>query len=103
GAVIVAVTIAHGIGLALFAYSPWFISSLLLVALLGFLDSLSMSVRQTAFQLLAPEHLRGRVMSVLFISAVSANSLGGAYLGLATAFLGPQAALASGGIIAAPF
>lgn len=103
GAVIVAVTIAHGIALALFAWSPWLIGSLLLVALLGFLDSMSVSVRTTCFQLLAPEHLRGRVMSVLFITAVSANSLGGAYLGLATSFIGPQAALATGGIAAALF
>jgi len=103
GAVIVAVTIAHGVVLAAFAYSHWFIASLTLVALLGFLDSLSVSVRTTCFQLLAPEHIRGRVMSVLFISAVSANSLGGAYLGLAVSLMGPQAALASGGILAGLF
>jgi MFS family permease len=103
GAVIIGVTMAHGVVLALFAYSHWFAASLALVALLGFLDSLSMSVRTTCFQLLAPDHIRGRVMSVLFISAVSANSLGGAYLGLAVSLLGPQAALASGGIAAGLF
>jgi MFS family permease len=103
GAVIVFVVIAHSILLVLFAYSPWFVSSLLLVALLGFADSMSMSVRTTSFQLLAPEELRGRVMSVLFMSAVSANSFGGAYLGLATALLGVQHALALGGVIAGLF
>ncbi|MBK7951855.1 MAG: hypothetical protein IPK00_24620 [Deltaproteobacteria bacterium] len=42
-------------------------------------------------------------MSVLFIAAVSANALGGATLGLATAWVGPQMALAAGGLIAAAF
>lgn len=103
GAVIVAVSVAHGIVLAAFAWTPWFPASWLLAATLGFLDSLSVSVRITCFQQLAPEALRGRVMSVLFIAAVSANALGGATLGLATAWVGPQMALAAGGLIAAAF
>jgi MFS family permease len=103
GAVIILVVLAHAVLLVLFAYSTWFVASLVLVALLGFVDSLSMSVRSTSFQLLAPEELRGRVMSVLFMSAVSANSFGGAYLGMATAFLGVQHALALGGVVAGVF
>lgn len=103
GAVIVMMVLAHSALLAMFAYSSWFAASLVLVALLGFADSLSVSVRSTTFQLLAPEEIRGRVMSVFFMSAVSANSFGGAYLGLATAFLGVQLALASGAAIAAIF
>ncbi|MFO0691330.1 MAG: MFS transporter [Myxococcota bacterium] len=103
GAVIVAVSVAHGIVLAAFAWASWFPAALLLAATLGFLDSLSVSVRVTCFQQLAPEELRGRVMSVLFIAAVSANSLGGATLGLATSWVGPQWALAAGGLIAAAF
>jgi MFS family permease len=103
GAVIVTVSVIHGLVLALFAWSPWFATSWLLAAMLGFLDSLSVSVRVTCFQQLAPEALRGRVMSVLFIAAVGANSLGGATLGLATASVGPQVALAAGGLIAAVF
>jgi len=101
--VIILVVLAHSVLLALFAYSPWFAASLVLVMLLGFVDSMSISVRMTSFQLLAPEELRGRVMSVLFMSSVSANSFGGAYLGFATAFLGVQAALATGAAVAAVF
>lgn len=103
GAVILAVTLAHAVALFLFAYSQWFALSLFLVALLGFLDSLSMTVRSTSFQLLARDEQRGRVMSVVFISAMGANSIGGAYLGLVTAWLGPRDALAIGALIAGMF
>ena len=103
GAAMVLVNIGHAIVLMCFAFSPWFPLSLVLVATLGFLDSLSVNVRQTSFQLLATDETRGRVMSVLSISAISANSLGGAYLGLITAFLGPREALFLGGLIAGIF
>lgn len=103
GALMLAVTLAHAVALFMFAYSHWFLLSLVLVALLGFLDSLSVTVRSTTFQLLAREEQRGRVMSVIFICAMSANSLGGAYLGLVTSWIGPRDALALGALIAGTF
>lgn len=98
GAVIVLVTIGHAVALFGFALSPWFALSLVLLAVLGFMDSLSGTVRQTSFQLLAPDRVRGRAMSVLFVFAISSNSIGGAYLGLMTKLLGPRQALAMGAI-----
>ena len=98
GAVIVLVSIGHAVALMLFASSPWFATSLILAAFLGFFDSMSLSVRHTSFQLLAPDAVRGRVMPILSMAAVSSNSFGGAYLGLATSFLGVQHALGLGGV-----
>lgn len=103
GAVIFAAMTAHGLVLAAFAWSDWFLASVLLVGLLGFLDSLSVSIRMTCFQQLAPEHLRGRVMSVLYVTATGSNAFGGAVLGVATALLGPREALAAGGLLGAAF
>jgi MFS family permease len=103
GLVILNVTIAHAVVLLLFSQSTWFPLALVLVALLGFLDSLSVTVRMTAFQTLAPDHVRGRVMSVLVITAVSSNSLGGAFLGFTTEWLGVREALAAGAIGAGAF
>lgn len=103
GAVIIAVSIAHAVVLLLFAYSPWFVVSLFLAALLGFLDSMSVTVRMATFQLVARDEQRGRVMSVLFVSATGANSLGGAYLGFVTSLLGPREALATGALVAGAF
>ena len=103
GLVLLVVTLLHAVALYLFAYSTWLPMALVLVALLGFLDSMSMSVRMTAFQTLAPDHVRGRVMSVLFVAAVSSNSLGGAFLGFTTEWLGVREALAAGAIGAGAF
>jgi MFS family permease len=103
GVVILAVTLGHAIVLFAFSQATWLPAAVVLVALLGLLDSMSMTVRSTSFSELAPDHVRGRVMSVLYISAVSANSLGGAYLGFATAALGPRDALGTGAIVAGVF
>ena len=103
GLVLLVVTLLHAVALYLFAYSTWLPMALVLVALLGFLDSMSVSVRMTAFQTLAPDHVRGRVMSVLFVAAVSSNSLGGAFLGFTTEWLGVREALAAGAIGAGAF
>jgi MFS family permease len=103
GLLILAVTIAHGAVLVAFAASSWFILSLLLVGVLGLLDSVSVSVRNTSFQLLATDANRGRVASLVGIAANASNSLGGAYLGLAASLMGPQRALAVGGIVGAAF
>ena len=99
GAVILLVSIGHALALILFAYSPWFATSFICAAFLGFFDSMSLSVRHTSFQLLAPDEVRGRVLAILSMAAISSNSFGGAYLGLATSFLGVQHALALGGVV----
>ncbi len=103
GLVLIGVTIAHGVVLIAFAASPWFGLSLVLIALLGLVDSISVSVRQTSFQLVAKDENRGRVASLVGLVAQSSNSLGGAYLGLAAALMGPQLSLTIGGAIGAGF
>lgn len=103
GRMLIIVTIIHGIGLIAFAASPWFGLSIILIALLGLVDSISVSVRQTSFQLVAKDENRGRVVSLVGLVAQSSNSLGGAYLGLAAALMGPQLSLAIGGAIGAGF
>lgn len=103
GITIIAVTIAHAVALFVFSQSTWMPMAVAMIALLGLLDSMSMTIRSTSFSELAPDEVRGRVMSVLYVSAVSANSLGGAYLGFATSLMGPREALASGAIGAGLF
>jgi MFS family permease len=103
GLVLIGVTIVHGVVLIAFAASPWFGLSLVLIALLGLVDSISVSVRQTSFQLVAKDENRGRVASLVGLVAQSSNSLGGAYLGLAAALMGPQLSLTIGGAIGAGF
>lgn len=93
GAVYLAVVGAHAVALLCFALSPWFLVSIGLVVILGFLDSISMAIRQVSFQILAPNQMRGRVMSVVGIFAISSNSLGGTWRGFITAAVGARMAL----------
>lgn len=101
GLIIILSVLAWSALLAVFARSEIFVFSLLLAGLLGFVDSIQMAIRQTSLQLLAPNEKRGRVMAVNSIFSGSANSLGGAYMGILASFIGIQTALTVGAIIGA--
>ena len=53
--------------IALFAFSPVFLLSLGLTLFLGFCLQLFMSTNITLMQVLAPDHIRGRVSSIRFV------------------------------------
>jgi MFS family permease len=85
--------------LVLFGLSTWVVLSVVAVALLGMLDSMSVSVRQTSVQLLTPDRLRGRTTSINQMFAMGAPSLG--YIvagGMAEAWSAP-AAMVIGGVV----
>ena len=103
GILILACVTLHGLVLIAFSFSHIFALSLLLIGMLGLLDSMSVSVRQTSFLLVAKEENRGRVMSLVQIFAQSSNNLGGAYLGFTASLMGPHSALLVGGIVGASF
>ncbi|HEX3406830.1 MAG TPA: MFS transporter [Caulobacteraceae bacterium] len=81
-----------------FGLSRVFWVSLVSLALMGAADQMSVFVRQTLVQLLAPDEMRGRVaaVSTLFISA--SNELGEFRGGLVARFVGPVAAVVYGGV-----
>ena len=81
-----------------FGLSRIFWVSLASLALMGAADQMSVFVRQTLVQLLAPDEMRGRVaaVSTLFISA--SNELGEFRGGLVARFVGPVAAVVWGGV-----
>lgn len=81
-----------------FGLSQSFWLSLLMLVLIGALDSISVVVRQTLVQLRTPDEMRGRVSAVngMFIS--TSNELGGFESGLAASLFGPVLAVVGGGI-----
>ncbi len=101
GLAIILSVLAWSALLAVFARSEIFMLSLVLAGALGFVDSIQMAIRQTSLQLLAPNEKRGRVMAVNSIFSGSANSLGGAYMGILASFIGIPTALTIGAIIGA--
>lgn len=77
-----------GVCMAGFALSPWFWLSLLLLALSGVCDQVSVVVRHTLVQTVTPPHLLGRVASINTIFISSSNELGAFESGLAARLLG---------------
>lgn len=86
-----------GIATIVFGLSRHFALSLVMLLLVGMLDSVSVVVRHTLVQVLTPDQLRGRVSAInsLFIGA--SNELGGFESGLVAFLFGPVASVVSGG------
>jgi MFS family permease len=87
-----------GAAVVLFGVSSFFWLSLLALALTGVFDSVSVIVRQSLVQLLTPDHLRGRVVSVNQVFIGSSNEVGALRAGLTAALIGPVAAVVWGGV-----
>jgi len=88
---------AYGVATLCFAFSRNVDLSLLVLAVAGAADSVSVFVRQSLVQIATPDAMRGRVSSVssLFISA--SNELGEFESGVAARFLGVVGAAVFGG------
>lgn len=89
--------VAYGIATIGFGLSQWYPLSLVMYALIGASDQISVVMRQTTIQLATPDELRGRVSSVnsLFIGA--SNRLGAAESGFVAAATSATFAVVSGG------
>ena len=115
GAVIVATTLAtrplarrvgrwmlgaiviYGVAMLGFAVSKLFWLSLILLAITGAADMISVFVRQSLIQLATPDAMRGRVSAVSYIFISGSNELGEFESGIAAWLLGPIGAVLLGG------
>jgi MFS family permease len=81
-----------------FGLSRSFPLSLVLLALIGGFDMVSVVVRSTLMQVLTPDELRGRVGAINALFIGTSNELGGFESGAAASILGPVRAVVYGGI-----
>lgn len=93
--VVIAAFIFAG-SLALLGISNWFWLALLAVLILGFTDALSVTIRRTVVQLLAPDGMLGRASSLITVFAQATNGLGAILAGAAAQWLGATNALLLG-------
>jgi MFS family permease len=116
GALIMAVILAHlpplrqagqtllwsvvgfGVVTIIFGFSRWFWLSLLMLALSGAFDNISVIIRNTLVQIRTPDDLRGRVAAINGVFISTSNELGSFESGFAAAVFGPVAAVVGGGI-----
>ncbi|MEO5509956.1 MAG: MFS transporter [Longimicrobiales bacterium] len=81
-----------------FGLSRSFTLSLILLALIGGFDMVSVVIRSTLMQVLTPDELRGRVGAINALFIGTSNELGGFESGVAAALLGPVRAVVYGGL-----
>src|SRR6185437_566416 len=89
-----------GATLVLFAFSHWFIVSLLLLIPAGFCMMLQMASSNTLIQAMVPDRLRGRTMAVYSMMFMGMAPLGALISGALAERIGAPGTLASGGCIA---
>lgn len=87
---------------AAFGFSEWVLFSVMLAFALGVVDSVWSVTRNTVAQLLVPDNLRGRVMSVVMLATRGSSQLGRVQSGFTVGLIGAHAAVMLGvGVIGA--
>ncbi len=98
GQIVLGSIVVYGLCTVLFGISREFWFSWLMLAGTGIADTVSMTMRQSIRQMLAPEEMRGRISGVSFLFAVSGTQLGEFEAGVAAQLIGTQPAVALGGM-----
>ncbi len=87
-----------GVATIIFGYSTVFWLSLLALAGTGFTDSISAGIRSPLRQVLTPDHLRGRMLSVNMMFFMGGPQLGEFEAGVVARAFGPVISVVTGGV-----
>jgi len=87
-----------GLLTAIFGVSTTVWLSIVVLALMGAADMISVYIRETLLQLWTPDHVRGRVNAVNMVFVGASNELGEFRAGIMAGFLGVVPAVVFGGI-----
>jgi len=98
GFVLLSSVAVYGAATLGFALSVWLPLSMLLLAISGAADMVSVVIRQSLVQLETPEAMRGRVSAVNSVFIGASNQLGEFESGATAALLGPVGSVVLGGI-----
>lgn len=92
---------AFGAGIIVFGLSKWFWLSFVALFVCGAVDNVSVVVRHTLVQLLAPDEKRGRVSAVNSLFIGTSNEFGGFRSGAVAHWFGPAMgnAIATGALV----
>ena len=96
GVLVIVAALFFAAGLALLGCSQWFWMAVVAVLLLGFADSISVAIRRTVVQLLAPDGMLGRAASLITVFAQTTNGLGALLAGITAQYMGASNALLVG-------
>jgi MFS family permease len=96
GVLVIVAALFFAGALALLGMSHWFGMAVGAVMILGFADSISVAIRRTVVQLLAPDGMLGRAASLITVFAQTTNGLGALLAGIAAQLFGASNALLIG-------
>jgi MFS family permease len=88
----------YGVCMVIFGLSTSFVLSLLVLAISGAADMVSVVVRQTLVQLETPNEMRGRVSAINSVFIGASNQLGEFESGATAALMGPVGSVVMGGV-----
>jgi MFS family permease len=101
GKILLVSAVLYGASFSLFGLSRSFLVSLLLLFFMGATDTIWAATRNVMLQVQAPEGLRGRVMSVFYLSNRGLHPLGQMETGLVVPLVGAREATVLGGLLVA--
>lgn len=98
GAVLLGAVAVYGAATIGFGLSNWFYGSIFFLMIVGASDTVSAILRSTIRQLLTPDYIRGRMLSVNMIFFMGGPQLGELEAGIAASILTAPIAVALGGV-----
>ena len=99
GMIILVSTLIYTIFVFFFGFNKVFFLGLVIMAIMGLTDSMSVTMRLSIVQLTTPDEMLGRASSVRNLAAMTANNIGQIEVGLMSAAIGAGNTMMLGGVI----
>lgn len=99
GMLVLYASLAYGVILFGFGTVTTLWAGMLMIALLGAADAVTVAVRQTTVMLTTPDHMRGRAFALLTLAATTANNVGTIWVGAWAGAIGAGNTMVLGGVI----
>ncbi len=100
GLLVLYASFAYGIFLFGFATANTLIVGMIMIALLGAADAVTVAVRNTTIMLTTPDHMRGRAFALMIVAAQTANNIGTIWVGAWAGAIGAENTMLMGAVIA---
>jgi len=99
GMLVLYASFAYGVILFGFGIATTLLGGMLMIALLGAADAVTVAVRQTTVLLTTPDEMRGRAYALMILAAQTANNIGTIWVGFWAGAIGAGNTMVMGGII----
>lgn len=99
GLLVLYASFAYGIFLFGFATANTLIVGMIMIALLGAADAVTVAVRNTTIMLTTPDHMRGRAFALMIVAAQTANNVGTIWVGAWAGAIGAENTMLMGAVI----